>query len=186
MAGGCGMTAPLAADSRCSAIPLSTRVAGVARPTWSPAFGHADEEDIWHPAAVDADTISTWFEAYMQLFPEVVNGSADPARLVECFDPPIWFVTADAAQVLPDGDSVTRVLIEPLLEAFKAANYARTVAERIDVHVVNSKGAVVDAILDRRSTSGATIGRTRGLYLLVRREARWRINALLVGAVTEP
>jgi hypothetical protein len=133
-------------------------------------------------AVVDSSDVTTWFEAYLDLFVSLGRGDRDDVEtILDYYGVPMLLSAPGASGWLREADQVIGV-IRGQVEALRYAGFDRTVVEDASTVLLNDSCARHEGRFLRLTADATVIADFRGSYLIADGPDGPRIAALVVGS----
>jgi hypothetical protein len=126
---------------------------------------------------MDASTLRTWFDGYLEMFAACVRREVVLAELLGYYGVPLTITTDEGVVALTTDDQVAAV-IQGQVDGLHAQGYHRTALVSFEVSVLNSSSAVCHTALSRLDGGGAEISRPTITYLLTQIPSPLRISVI--------
>jgi hypothetical protein len=130
--------------------------------------------------ALDADTVSRWFDEYFDAFAACARGERGMAALLSHYGVPMILTTDEGVVSLMTDDEAAAVM-QSQVDGLRAQGYHHTDVLHSEVTVLNSTSALYRASLSRRNGDGGEFDRPTITYLVTDDVARLRIVLLAAG-----
>jgi hypothetical protein len=111
--------------------------------------------------------LSQWFGEYVNAFVACGRGESETASLLAYYGVPLLLTTDDGFLALTTGDQVVAA-VQQLVDALRAAGYARSEIHDSGGAVLNSTSALYHQTFSRYSSDGSEISRGIASYVVTR------------------
>jgi hypothetical protein len=128
---------------------------------------------------VDSETVTRWFEDYLEAFAACGRGERDPATLLAFYGVPLLLTLGDRYLPLTSDDQVITVLHQQVA-GMKAEDYGHSEILEAQVTPLNPASALYRGGFSRQRRDGTEINRLTATYLITNSPTGRRISALAV------
>jgi hypothetical protein len=127
----------------------------------------------------DEAQVRGWFDGYLDVFGSLARGErSDVEAVLPFFTVPVSMTNSRGHLLHVAASDLIRAYLS-LTSELREAGYDRSVADRIDVRVLNQRAATLEAHGARIDRDGQQIARFGGFFVVVRADEVWRCTAVV-------
>jgi hypothetical protein len=128
---------------------------------------------------MDAEEISDWFDAYLEVFAACGRGDRDTSSLLAYYGVPLVLTTDEGVLALTSDEQVVAG-VQQQVDGMRASDYQHSEILSSDVTVLNASSALYRGEFSRRRRDGDEINRLAVTYLITGGPDERRISDLAV------